>query len=124
VNCHCYDPTKTQVLNPAAWTNIPDGQWANDFSAIRTFRGIRYPAESGNISRNFRIKEGINLNIRVEFQNAFNRIRLPQVTSAANFGAAPTTTAGLFTGGFGTIVPNSASLGQQRTGLFVGRLTF
>ena len=125
VNCHCYDPTKTQVLNPAAWTNIPDGQWANDFSAIRSFRGIRYPNESGNISRNFRIKEGINLNIRVDFQNAFNRLRLPQVNvNNTNFNAAPTTAAGLYTGGFGTIVPNSASLGAQRTGLFVGRITF
>ncbi len=19
INCHCYDPTKTQVLNPLAW---------------------------------------------------------------------------------------------------------
>ena len=123
VNCRCFDPTKTQVLNPLAWTNIPDGQWANDFSAIRSFRGIRYPAESGNISRNFRIKEGINLNIRVEFQNAFNRIRLPQVTSAANFNAAPTTQNGLFNGGFGTIVPISGTTGA-RTGLFVGRITF
>ncbi len=123
VNCRCFDPTKTQVLNPAAWTNIPDGQWANGFSAIRSFRGIRYPAESGNISRNFRIKEGINLNIRVEFQNAFNRIRLPQVTSAANFNANPTTANGLFNGGFGTIVPISGTTGA-RTGLFVGRITF
>lgn len=124
VNCDCFDPTKTQVLNPASWTNIPDGQWANDFSAIRSFRGIRYPAESGNISRNFRIKEGINLNIRVEFQNAFNRIRLPQVNAGGtNFNANPTTANGLFNGGFGTIVPISGTVGA-RTGLFVGRITF
>ena len=30
INCHCFDPTKTVVLNPNAWTNVPDGQWAND----------------------------------------------------------------------------------------------
>jgi phage FluMu protein gp41 len=123
VNCHCFDPTKTQVLNPAAWTNIPDGQWANDFSAIRSFRGLRYPNEAANISRNFRIREGISLNIRVEFQNAFNRTRLPQVTSAANFAAAPTTLNGLFNGGFGTIVPLTGAPGA-RSGLFIGRLTF
>ena len=41
INCHCFDPTKTQVLNPKAWTNVPDGQWANDFSSIRGFRGFR-----------------------------------------------------------------------------------
>ena len=123
INCHCFDPTKTQVLNPAAWTNIPDGQWANDFSAIRSFRGLRYPNEAINISRNFIIKEGISLNIRVEFQNAFNRIRLPQPTVAANFSATPTTANGLYTGGFGTIVPISGTSGA-RTGLFIGRLTF
>ena len=123
VNCHCFDPTKTQVLNPNAWTNIPDGQWANNFSAIRSFRGIRYPSEAVNISRNFRIKEGISLNIRVEFQNAFNRIRLPQPTVAANFAAAPTVANGQFNGGYGTIVPISGTAGA-RTGLFIGRLTF
>jgi hypothetical protein len=123
VNCHCFDPTKNQVLNPAAWTNVPDGEWANDFSAIRSFRGIRYPNEAANMSRNFRIKERINLNIRVEFQNVFNRTRLPQVTSAANFNANPTTANGLFSGGFGTIVPISGTSGA-RSGLFIGRLTF
>src|SRR5262249_51252198 len=25
INCHCFDPTKTLVLNRAAWANVPDG---------------------------------------------------------------------------------------------------
>ena len=25
-NCHCFDPSKTFVLNPAAWVNPPAGQ--------------------------------------------------------------------------------------------------
>ncbi len=78
-----------------------------------------------NVSRNFRIKEGINLNIRVEFQNAFNRTRLPQPTSGGAFGVAytaPVTNAGgLINGGYGTVVPISGTMGQ-RTGLFIGRL--
>ena len=82
-----------------------------------------YPNEAMNMSRNFRITEGISLNIRVEFQNAFNRIRMPQPTVAANFNAAPTTANGLYTGGFGTVVPISGTAGA-RTGLFIGRLTF
>ena len=43
INCHCFDPTRTQVLNPAAWTNVPNGQFAADQSSIRSFRGIRIP---------------------------------------------------------------------------------
>jgi hypothetical protein len=27
INCHCYDPTRTVVLNPNAWVAVPDGQW-------------------------------------------------------------------------------------------------
>ena len=72
INCHCFDPTKTQVFNPAAWTNVPDGQFANGFSSIRSFRGFRYPTENFNFSRNFRFKERVSLNIRLEMTNAFN----------------------------------------------------
>src|SRR5262249_50638442 len=28
INCHCFDPRTTIVLNPAAWANVPNGQWA------------------------------------------------------------------------------------------------
>ena len=28
INCHCYDPSKTQVLNPAAWTDTPSGTFS------------------------------------------------------------------------------------------------
>ena len=58
INCHCFDPTKTQVLNPAAWTNVPNGQFAANESSIRSFRGIRIPVENANFSRNFRINTG------------------------------------------------------------------
>ena len=27
LNCHCFDPNKTFVLNPAAWVNPPAGQF-------------------------------------------------------------------------------------------------
>ncbi|MEO5922327.1 MAG: TonB-dependent receptor [Bryobacteraceae bacterium] len=127
VNCHCFDPTKTVVLNPAAWQNIPDGQWGAQQTSIRNFRGVRFPTESGNFSRNFRIKEKMNLNLRVEFQNVFNRTQFPGI-SLTNFQNAPTrftsgANNGLYSGGFGTIVPTSGTTGQ-RTGSFVARFTF
>ena len=77
INCHCFDVTKTQVLNPAAFTNVPDGQFAANQSSIRSFRGIRYPSENANFSRNFRIKERYVLQIRAEFTNIFNRVQYP-----------------------------------------------
>ncbi len=128
INCHCYDPTKNQVLNPAAWENIPNGQWGADQSTLRFFRGIRQPTENANFSRNFRLKEKIQLNVRVEFNNVFNRTRLPNPSIAGNFNSTPTkftsgASAGLYSGGFGTYNVLSGLTGQ-RNGTFVARLTF
>jgi hypothetical protein len=129
INCHCFDPTKTIVLNPAAWSNVPNGEWANQFTNIRQFRGMRLPQENLNLNRTFRMgKDGrIMFNVRGEFQNVFNRTRLPN-PSIATFTAAPTTqatgaNAGLYNAGFGTMVPLSGTA-NARTGLLIGRLTF
>lgn len=127
VNCKCFDPTKTVALNPLAWDSVPNGQWANSFSDIRTYRGVRRPQESANLSRNFRFKERITLQVRVEMNNVFNRMLLPQPTAGGNFAANPTAANGLFTGGFGTfgnLTTGASAPGAQRSGLFVGRVTF
>jgi hypothetical protein len=136
VNCHCFDPTKNQVLNPLAWENIPNGQFGAQQTALRFYRGQRQPDENLNLSRNFRFKEGrVNLNVRVEFQNVLNRTRLPNPITVAgpgqaaiNFAAPPTVTvgganAGLLSGGFGTMNVLSGTNGQ-RFGTFIGRITF
>jgi hypothetical protein len=134
INCHCFDPTKNLVLNPAAWESIPNGKWANSLSDLRYYRGIRQPQENLNVSRNFRMTERVLLHIRVEFQNVLNRTRLPQPTGG-NFTANPTVfgatnsdgtrnpNANLYNAGFGTILPTSGTSGF-RTGIFVGRLSF
>ncbi len=134
INCHCFDPTKNVVLNPAAWENIPNGQWGAQQTTIRQFRGIRQPLENLNLSRNFRIKEKVTLHIRAEFQNAFNRTRLPQpvVVGAAGTNISYAATqqkftsgafAGLYSGGFGTILPTSGTSGS-RAGTLIARITF
>jgi len=134
INCHCFDVTKTQVLNPKAWTNVPDGQFAANQASIRSFRGMRYPAENANFSRTFRIKERYSLQIRAEFTNIFNRVQyaFPLFATSAinlgNFATAPTTftsgpNKGLYSGGFGTIVPEAGTVGQ-RAGTFVARFSF
>jgi hypothetical protein len=134
INCHCFDPTKTVALNPAAWENVPNGQWGADQSRLRNYRGIRVPSENINFSRNFKIaREGrISLNVRVEFNNIFNRLILPNpvgATVASSFSANPTLfpasspNAGMYSGGFGTFNVLSG-VGNQRTGTYVARLTF
>lgn len=129
INCHCFDPTKNQVLNPLAWENIPNGQWGADQSALRFYRGTRLPDENANFARNFRFKEGrVTLNVRVDFNNVFNRMRLPNPSVAGNFATPPTrfttgASAGLYSGGFGTYNVLGGLLGQ-RNGTFVARVTF
>ena len=128
INCHCFDPTKTIVLNPNAWDNVPDGQWAADNSTLRFYRGFRQPVENANFSRNFRITERVNLNVRVEFNNVFNRMQLPAPTTAGNFASTPIkfnsgSNSGLYSGGFGTILPLSGTNGM-RTGTLIARIMF
>ena len=127
INCHCFDPTKTVVLNPAAWSNIPDGQFGAQQGTLRFYRGVRQPEENVNFSRNFRFKERVTLNVRVEFNNIMNRMRLPGPVGG-NFATNPTlftsgANTGLYSGGFGTMSVLSGTSGQ-RTGTFVGRITF
>jgi hypothetical protein len=129
INCKCFDPAKTLVLNPAAWESVPNGQWANSFSDIRYYRGIRRPQESANFSRNFRFaKDGrVTLQVRVEVNNVFNRMLLPNPTSAlTSFTAPATVVGGVYTGGFGSFgnITGGTGLGAQRSGLLVGRLQF
>ena len=135
INCHCFDVTKTVVLNPAAFTNVPDGQFAANESANRSFRGFRYPSENANFSRSFRIKEHYVLQIRAEFTNIFNRVQYAfplggtSPINLGNFSVAPTTfktgaNTGLYSGGFGTITPETTGAVNPRAGTIVARITF
>jgi Carboxypeptidase regulatory-like domain/TonB dependent receptor-like, beta-barrel len=128
INCHCYDATTNVVLNPNAWENIPNGQFGAQQDNLRFFRGIRRPKENVNLSRVFRITERVQLNVRAEFNNVFNRLTLPNPSTAGNFAAAPRkftsgSNKGLYSGGYGTIVPTSGTSGM-RTGQLIARITF
>lgn len=135
INCGCFDPTTTVVLNPAAFENVPDGQFAANESVDRAFRGFRYPSENANFSRTFRIKERYILQIRAEFTNIFNRVQYAIATgqtsaiNLGNFSVAPTTFnsgpyKGLYSGGFGTITPEQTGAVNPRAGTIVARITF
>ena len=84
-NCHCFDPTKQLVLNPAAWSDVGTGQYSSTAPYLNNYRWQRQPAESMSFGRIFPLaREGrVNLNVRIEFQNVFNRTFL-SAPSVAN----------------------------------------
>jgi hypothetical protein len=131
INCKCFDPEKTIVLNPNVWTAVEDGKWPISNQILSDVRGPRQPQESGNLSRNFKFgKDGrMALQVRVEFQNIFNRKLLPITPqiSNLNWNQAPTrSTDGRYTAGFGTFgnLRVNNAFGAERSGVFVGRFTF
>ncbi|MBZ5673441.1 MAG: TonB-dependent receptor [Acidobacteriia bacterium] len=127
INCKCFDPAKTFALNPAAWANPANGQFSNSAEFYSDFRYQRHPNESIGLGRTFKFTERMNLMVRVDFSNVFNRTYLnnplntgylsPQSKSAAT---------GLNTGGFGYInlATTGTQFGQPRNGTLVARLTF
>ena len=59
-NSH-FDPTKTLVLNPKAWTDAPAATYGVSAPYYINNRWQRQPAESLSVGRNFRIKEKYQL---------------------------------------------------------------
>jgi hypothetical protein len=108
LNCHCFDPNTTFVLNPAAWTNPQPGQYGGPAYST-DFRGQRRPVENFGIGRQFRIRERMNFNIRAEFTNIFNRTYFNN-PAISGVGISPQTApvCKLATGGNGSCSP-----GQQ-----------
>jgi hypothetical protein len=123
LNCHCYDPNKTFVLNPAAWTNPAPGQWGTAAGYYTDYRYQRRPTESMSLGRLFRIKERSTLTIRAEFTNIFNRTE-PNNPASTNALATQTTNAlGQTTAGFGYINVGTV-FSAPRSGQLVGRFQF
>ena len=122
LNCHCIDPTKQLVLNPAAWTDAAPGQFGQAAPYYSDYRFERRPGEQMSFGRTFRLSESKFLSLRAEFFNIFNRTYFPN-PSTSNPLAATTTSNGVLTGGFGFINALGGSLFfQPRNGQLVARL--
>jgi len=127
LNCHCFDPSTTFVLNPAAWTNPAAGQFGSG-TYYNDYRAQRRPVENLALGRRFRIRESMSLNIRVEFTNLFNRTEVndpfstnPQQaqTRVNNNDPHSQTTAG-----YGFINTLGTTFGTPRQGQIVARFQF
>lgn len=136
LDCHCFDPAKTLVLNPAAWVSPPPGTYGTSPAYYSDYRSQRHPTENFNVGRTFRIRESISFSVRAEFVNIFNRIVLPApssttpltpatcfVSSTTGATGACTTPGATIASGFG-FIQTAAISGGARTGQIVARLRF
>ena len=72
LNCHCIDPTKDLVLNPAAWSNPAAGQWGTAAPYYNDYRYERRPSESMSFGRVFQFgpeAHPMKLTFRMNFTN-------------------------------------------------------
>jgi hypothetical protein len=113
LNCKCYNPYYDQVLNPAAWRNLPANATGTSTAVLyEDFRGPRHPQENANFGRNFKVNERFTLQFRGEFVNIFNRTIMPNPITNLN-PTVPLTrnSLGILTNGFGVVnaylTPNS-----------------
>ncbi|MEP6962632.1 MAG: TonB-dependent receptor, partial [Acidobacteriota bacterium] len=132
-NCHCFDPQKTFILNPAAWVNPPNGSFSASPAYFTDYRTQRRPNESMNFGRTFRMTERVALNVRAEFTNIFNRAfwNNPTATNASAAQVRQNNEAnGRTTSGFGYLNPVQLGGGggppiiSPRNGSLVARITF
>jgi hypothetical protein len=135
LNCHCFDPTKTLVLNPAAWVSPAAGAWGTSPAYYNDYRSQRHPTENFNVGRTFKIREAMSLSVRAEFVNIFNRTVLPAPSSATPLTAATCFVSGTsgatgacqtgatVASGFG-FEQTAAIAGGTRTGQIVARFVF
>jgi Carboxypeptidase regulatory-like domain len=120
-NCGCIDPRQDLVLNPAAWTDAPPGQFGAGAGFYSDYRWQRQVSENMSLGRRFTIKEKLKFDIRAEFFNIFNRLNLP-FPASGNPTATITRNQGELSGGFGFI--NVNNVGGQRNGQLVARFEF
>jgi hypothetical protein len=124
INCHCFDPSKTLVLNPKAWADPAAGQWGTSAAYYGDYRFQRRPAENFNIGRNFRFTERVSLNVRAEFNNMFNRLEMPNPLSTNATTPTQTDSLGRYINGFGFINTTGGTASLPRQGQLIGRITF
>jgi hypothetical protein len=134
LNCHCFDPSNTFVLNPLAWSDPAKGQFGTSAAFYSDYRLQRRPNETMSLGRIFPIKEKASLNIRIEFTNVFNRAETPNPTStnalAQQTRAVASDPNSRGTAGFGWIntlgvaATTSSGTPTSRQGAIVARFVF
>ena len=123
LNCHCVDPNKDLVLNPAAWTDPVPGQFGTAAAYYNDYRQQRRPSEQFGFGRIFAFRESMSFQLRAEFFNVFNRTEMNTPASANALQTKVTNAQGLLTAGFGYINPGSL-FSAPRSGQIIARFQF
>lgn len=123
LNCHCFDPSKTFVLNPAAWVNPPAYQFGSSAAYYSDYRYERRPVENMSVGRIFRVKERASLQVRAEFTNVFNRTEVNNPTATNALATQTRNASGITTAGFG-YVSTATTFSAPRQGQLIARFQF
>ncbi len=123
-NRGAFDPLTDFVLNPAAWKDPIPGQYSYSPAFYSDYRYPRQPEEKVSIGRTFRLREGMRLSIRADFNNILNRMVLSNMLLTSTDAIAPQTwqSSGRTSSGFGRY--NAANANSQRKGFIVARFQF
>lgn len=124
LNCGCFDPNKTFVLNPAAWANPAPGQFGTAAPYYDDYRYQRRPVENVSLGRNFPFREGrMTFQIRAEFTNIFNRTEVNNPTSTNALATQVSSATGQTSAGFG-FINNGTVYSPPRQGQLIARFQF
>jgi Carboxypeptidase regulatory-like domain len=130
-NSH-FDPTKTLVLNPNAWSDQTNETFGDAAPYYSNCRWQRQPAESLSLGRNFYITEKVKLFVQAQFFNVFNRVQYPMPTGSTTSTTAATygnpfpggASTGALNGGYGFVNTLDGNMANPRSGQLVARFTF
>ncbi len=119
-----FDPLTDFVLNPAAWKDPVAGQYSVSTGFFSDYRYPRHPEEKVSIGRIFRLREGMQISIRADFDNMFNRYVLSDMllTSTNAISTQTWSKSGSTASGFGRY--NAVGANSQRRGLIVVKFQF
>jgi hypothetical protein len=117
-----FDPFTTFTLNPNAWADPAPGEYGVGSAYYNDYRRRRTPTENLSLARIFRFKEGMQLQIRLELYNAFNRVDIPTPSSGNAKQTQVKNPDGTTRSGFGYI--SAINAGGARTGQLVARFQF
>ena len=120
LNSHDFDPNEGLRAEPAAWSDPAPGQWGTAAAFYNDYRSARRPDESLSLGRSFRLREKMNIEVRVEFFNPFNRTYLNAPDSSNALATQRVDNSGRVISGFGRI-DTGTTYREPRNGQFVVR---
>ena len=60
INCHCFDPSGTSILNPKAWIDPAADEFGGP-AYYSDYRGPRRTQESVNVGRVWKLRERVQM---------------------------------------------------------------